>query len=131
MPQTGKGAPDALLAAFQAAGATVPAPVKSLTLQGVPIDLTTEEQRQYQQIRGQLLEQYSAKTIADPRFVNSSPAQQRYSLEFIKQKADTAASDMMFHGMDRAQLIQRFQAGRQQVATKQAPMQMPPVPVGR
>lgn len=125
LPQTGKGSADPVLAAFTQAGATIGAPPKTITVGNVPIQLTTEEQRTYQQVRGQLLEQAVGKTIADPKFVGYSQPQQRYVLEHILAAVDQAARGQALQTMGRDQLGNRITTGKQAAATKRPIMSVP------
>ncbi len=88
----------------------------------MPIQLTTDEQRQYQQVRGQLLQQEAQKVLADPRYVNATQPEQRYVLEHLLAAVDQAARGQLLQGMGRDQITQRFGQGQQTAAQKHVPM---------
>ena len=94
--RTAAGQPTPLLQAMENVGVAPSAPPRSVDYGPYEqIALTPAEQRVWQQIQGQILQQSAAQMVASPGWQTMTPKSQQYALQRIDQVASHAADMRM------------------------------------
>jgi hypothetical protein len=96
--------------------AVSPAP-KQITVGKFPIQLTHDEQQQYTQLRGQLIDQMVAPLARDNAFQTAPLYVREQVLRKMLDQASSAASKMMIGQIDPNSLNQRLQQSQQTITT--------------
>jgi flagellum-specific peptidoglycan hydrolase FlgJ len=90
LPRFGVAKPDPTIQAFRDANVGIGAPPDKVTIDGIPLDLTPSEQRQWQASRGQILEKYAGGMTQRPWW--NRPDAREAGMKQLLQEANEAAS---------------------------------------
>lgn len=108
---TGRGTPDPVIQLFGNAGMGVPPPPTHVRVTSkYEMDLQPDEQRQYQDLRGQALRELTQEFVREPDFASLPIEKQRTYLEKAMTKADDVARKQFLDQMPDDQIEQRVLA---------------------
>ena len=111
---------DPVISAYQAAGVDIGAPPKQLTVDGIKIDLTPDEQRAWQRYRGDLVNNFAGQLIRSEGWPTWNGLAREKALQKLLQDANAAAGKLTVRDMGGEGIRTRMQPGIDAIRAKVA-----------
>ena len=114
-PKTRTPKPDATIQAFTDAGVDIGFPPDAITIDGIKLELTPAEQREWQRLRGAMLEKYAGNLREKPWW--NRPEARTKAMQELLREANAAAGGSLQRSIGAAELRRRLRESAQKKAS--------------